>query len=95
MGGGGAGSIQDMIQRVRNNSALLKKGRYFDKAKENLHYHGKIVHLDTEATPEELEKIRKKLKKQRNKRIVVSVIVLLISAAITFIVFRFLFNTLT
>jgi hypothetical protein len=61
---GGAGHIADMIARIRDNEEM-RKSRKYRKAKQN--YHKILQKTDInyhDASPEELEVIRKKIKKQ-------------------------------
>ena len=66
---GGAGHIYDMIGRLKNNASLLKKPGYFKVKEELRRVTGKSVYRYKKATPEQLTEIRKKLIKQRKKRL--------------------------
>ncbi len=87
---GGAGAIMDMIARIRDNSNLLKKPRYFRKYKKDLHIHTNIPYLDTKPTPEQLEEIRQELAKQKQKNKKTSIWVFILSVVLTGIVVKFL-----
>ncbi len=65
----------------------LGKPKYFDKTfAKNNHKRSKIPHLDTQATPEQMDKLREKLKRQKIKSIVIS----LISLSLCVVVLYFL-----
>lgn len=60
--GGGAGHIADMISRYKANMSWLKKKRYFDKGRRKYSNRNSDWNYDfPHATPEELQKLRKKL----------------------------------
>lgn len=85
-----AGSIMDMISKIRNNRNLQKKSRYFDELKNDRHVRTKISYLDTEATPEQLETIRVELAKQKKKSRTTSTLVLIAILIITGLAVKFL-----
>lgn len=92
---GGAGHIADMIARIRENEEM-RKSRKYRKAKQNYH---KILHKTDvnyhDATPEELEKLRKKIKKQHiidDWKIVLKLFLSLIITITIFLGIYFLIN---
>lgn len=80
---GGMSSVQTMISTLRNNSRLLKKSYYFEEARKELTHYHQSPHLQTKATPEQLEKIRQKLHKQIVRNRVDNIITLVVSLIIT------------
>jgi hypothetical protein len=91
MAGGGAGAILDMIIRLRDNSALLRKNRYFESRGHNIKTHAQVRNAHIKATPEQIQALRSKLKKQHQKNIILSVISLLASIAVTLALVYYLF----
>lgn len=84
---GGAGHLLEMIQRLRNNDRLRKHARYFDinEAFNDSHHRTKATYKT--ATPEELEKIRKRAIAQRKKEARKTAIVVAISIPIALLIF--------
>lgn len=70
----------------KKRQKMLSKPQYFQKNFEkSSSERSKIPHIDTHATPEELELLRQKLKKEKLKTYLVGVIKLLISIAILYL----------
>lgn len=86
-----AGSIMDMIIKIRNNRNLLKKSRYFDKDKNEPYEHSEIPHLKTKATPKQLKEIRRKMTIEKEKSRTTAILVFLVSLVVTYFIFQFFF----
>jgi hypothetical protein len=93
--GGGFGHLADMIVRMRNNSNLLRKQKYFHKKELYIKASSKIALDERVATKEELEIIRAEVRKLRIDEIKKSVLSLILSAIITGVVLFLLLQFVT
>lgn len=84
------GATIEMMDKIRYNRNLLKKSRRFNEEKKELGAHGEIPSLKIKATSEQLEAIREKLARQKEKNRTTSLLVLLASLVIAFFIFQFL-----
>jgi hypothetical protein len=89
--GGGSGFILDMIVRMRQNSALIRKNRYFDSKGHDIKTHAKVRNTHQKPTAAQLQTLCLKLKKQRTKSNTISIISLLLSLAIVAVLIFYLF----
>ncbi|MFN2394589.1 MAG: hypothetical protein ABR597_02760 [Bacteroidales bacterium] len=65
---GAAGHISDMIARIRMNESAIRRKRYFKEARAEFIRAAKKKHLDYyQATPEQLDAIRKLVIQNRKK----------------------------
>lgn len=87
----GVSTTLSMIKRLRDNAALLKKRRYFKSGGHDVKVRTKVTNVDVEFTPEYQQALRRKLKMQRQKSIILSVISLQASIAITYALVYYLF----
>ena len=70
----------------KKRQGMLSKPQYFQKNFEKSNTErSKIPHLDTQATPKELQLLKQKLKKGKLKKFLVNIITLFISIAILYL----------
>lgn len=84
MGGAGAGHIMDMVNRMRQNRALLQN-RKFSEARADLLKTGRIQKIELrKATPEEMAKIKALIREdaKREKARIIFVLSLTIPAVL-------------
>jgi hypothetical protein len=93
--GGGFGHLADMIVRMRNNSNLLKKQKYFHKKELYKKASSKIAFDERVATKEELEIIRAEVRKLRIDEVKKSIFSLTLSLIITGVVLFLLLQFVT
>jgi hypothetical protein len=78
----GAGHIQDMINRLKNNRNQLRSQRR-GNAKDRLEYKSNILFSEPEVCPEKLKKVKQKIKanalEERKKTRMLNLILILIS----------------
>ncbi len=81
----GAGHIQDMINRLKNNRSQLRSQRR-GNAKDKLEYKSNIRFSEPEVCPEKLKKVKQRIKnqalKERKKARMLNFILILISLLI-------------
>tara|TARA_B100000780_G_scaffold264660_1_gene219488 strand:+ start:301 stop:927 length:627 start_codon:yes stop_codon:yes gene_type:complete len=94
--GGGASSIQDMINRYRNNvnqlrkSGMFKRDKSYFKLKADYQYVlSKTVDYKS-ATKEQLAEIKAKVKRKRKQQLIKSTVIYALSAVLTFSILIYL-----
>ncbi|MCF8295952.1 MAG: hypothetical protein K9J13_00285 [Saprospiraceae bacterium] len=90
---GGEGSMLAMIQSLRNNKKILRQRRFFNKDKDELRYSSKKINskYKLKATKDELYTIKTQLEKERKHNVIKTLIALIISISVGFILFYFLY----
>ena len=85
------GSVSAMITSLKNNSRSKNRKSYFKKDKSFSNKENeKNVFLDKKATPEQLEAIRKNIRKNNRRDKMVNVIILVFAIIVTaFIIYYF------
>jgi hypothetical protein len=74
----GEGHIADMIARMKNNQALLKRASFFKNHPESAKFrHNKIV-SDSKINEKELEKIKIKTIKEKQSEQIKSILILIV-----------------
>ena len=81
--GGGAGHILDMINRIKANQALRNKKSYFKTIKEHVDVKSGQKLSFPKASKDELETLKQKLKLNKCKENLKSIIALLLSILFT------------
>lgn len=84
MGGFAGGGNHGNDEKKRRG--ILSKPNYFQKNFEkSSKERSKIPHVETHATPQELQLLRQRLKKEKLKKSLVNIITLLVSTAILYL----------
>ncbi len=82
MTGGGGGHIAEMIARIKANEALRKKKSYFKIMQDYIHVVRSEKPNFRKATKEELNAVRIKIKKNQQKELRKTILIIIISILI-------------